>query len=247
MSQFDNTPIMSEPAGAPNPTSGVPGPAGWVQTWIKAISQPNEQTFIDISESPYAQSKTAYLWIFIATTLTYLVSGIIQAVIAGMGIGGQNGMGAALGGSLVAVVCLSPIVGALSVLFFALGVAIIQWIAKLFGGAGTYNKLTYAVASFSVPISLVSMFLIPFSSVPYLNICTGLISIGVSFYSLFLEITAVKAVNRFGWGQAIGSVVIPFVAILVVCGCVVGIGIAILGPMIGDIFNQINQSLQGIQ
>ncbi|GAB4540005.1 MAG: hypothetical protein Fur002_05980 [Anaerolineales bacterium] len=58
MSQFDNTPIMSDPTGAPNPTGAVPGPAGWIQIWIKAVSQPNEQTFIDVTESPEAQPKT---------------------------------------------------------------------------------------------------------------------------------------------------------------------------------------------
>jgi len=238
MSQFDNNPIM------PSSPSGSSGPAGWIPVWIKAVSQPNEQTFIDISESPDAKPNTAYLWIFIVGTLSTIVSGIIQTIIRAIGIGGHSNAGAMLGSSLVSVICASPFAGAFSVLFFALGVAIIQWIAKLFGGTGTYDKLVYAVASISVPISLASMFLVPFNAVPYLNICTGLVSVGLAFYSLFLEITAVKAVNRFGWGQAVGSVLIPVLVIgVVVCICVFGV-MMIMGPLIGNVFNQINQSLQ---
>ena len=87
------------------------------------------------------------------------------------------------------------------------------------------------------------MFLVPFNAVPYLNICTGLISLGLGLYALFLQITAVKAVNRFGWGQAAGSVLIPGLVILFFCGCIVIGGLMVMGPVIGDVFEQINQSL----
>jgi hypothetical protein len=72
MNQFDNTPMMN---------NGAPGTSGWIQTWIKAISQPNEQTFIDISESPDAQPKTAYIWVFIAGTVVYFISAVVQSII----------------------------------------------------------------------------------------------------------------------------------------------------------------------
>lgn len=242
MSQIDNTPIMP-------PSSGAPGPAGWLPVWIKAVSQPNEQTFIDITEHPDALPKTAYLWIFIVGTLSMIVNGLVQAVLTAIGLNGQSGveeMGAIVGGSLIGVLCASPFLGGLSVLFFALGVAIVQWVAKLFGGTGTYDKLVYAFAAITVPFTLVSMLLVPFSAVPYLNICTGLLSIGFGFYSLFLQITAVKAINRFGWGQAAGTVLLPGVVVIVVCGCIVIGGLMLMGPAIGDIFSGINQSLQSV-
>lgn len=240
MNEFDNTPITP-------PSPGASGPAGWFPVWIKVVTQPNEQTFIDITEHPDASPKTAYIWIFIAGTLTVIVSGILQAILAATGLGGQSGFegaGAAVGGSLIGTICISPFAGAFLVLFFALGVAIIQWIAKLFGGTGTYDKLVYAFAAIYLPFSLVSMLLVPFNVVPYLNICTSLFSTALGFYSLFLQITAVKAVNRFGWGQAAGSVLLPVLVILVVCGCIAFIGMLLMGPMIGSVFSEINQSLQ---
>ena len=243
MSQFDNTPIMP-------PSSGAPGPAGWIPVWIKAVTQPNEQTFIDITRHPDALPKTAYIWIFVAGTLSTIVTGLIQTVLVAAGLNGQSGLegaGAAVGGSLIGVICISPFAGALSVLFFALGVAIIQWIAKLFGGTGTYDKLVYAIAAISVPFTLVSMLLVPLNVVPYLNICTGFLSAGLGFYALFLQITAVKAVNRFGWGQAAGSMLLPGVVFLVVCSSVMFIVLMLLGPVLGDIFKDINDINQNLQ
>jgi hypothetical protein len=234
-----------------------PGPAGWLPVWIKAVTQPNEQTFINISEHPDAISKTAFIWIFIAGTVTTLVSGLIQALLLAVGVapqtypgmeqfpgGGADMMPFVAGSSLVSTICAAPIAGVLSVIFFAIGVAIIQWIAKMFGGAGTFDKLAYAIAAISVPVSLVSMVLTPLNIVPYLNICTGLLSFGIAIYALYLQVLAVKAVNRFGWGAAIGSVFIPGLVIIFVCGCLVIGGLMLMGPAIGEVFSEINQSLQ---
>ncbi len=76
-----NTPIMES----------KPGPAGWLPVWIKAVSQPNEQTFVDITEHPDAQPKTAYIWIFIVGTLSAIINGIVQAILVAVGVGGQSG------------------------------------------------------------------------------------------------------------------------------------------------------------
>jgi hypothetical protein len=225
----------------------TPGASGWLPIWIKAVTKPNEQTFIEIASSPEASSKTAFIWVFIAGTLSGLVSGLVQAALSLMGVQSQGyGQFAAdrgVGASFGIAVCGAPVAGLLAVLFFAIGVAIMQWVAKLFGGTGTFEKLAYAVAAISVPVSLVTMFLTPLSAVPYLGICIGVLSFGIGLYALFLQITAVKAVNGFGWGPAIGSVLLPGIVIALVCGCIVGVGAAILGPRIAEIFRGINQGL----
>ena len=225
----------------------TPGPGRWFQVWIKAVSHPNEQTFIDISESSDAQPKIAYIWVFIAGTLTYLISAVVQVIVVAMGYGTDiYGVGSFIESSLLIFICLSPVIGAIVVLFFSLGTAIIQWVARLFGGTGTYDKLVYTVAAIYMPISLVTMLLLPFNAIPVLNIGTGLLSIGVSFYYLFLQITAVKAVNRFGWGKAAGSVLLPGLVVSFVCACIVIGGLMLMGPIIGNVFSTINQSLQGV-
>jgi hypothetical protein len=92
---------------------------------------------------------------------------------------------------------------------------------------------------------LVSGLLASLNSIPYVAICSSVLVIGISLYSLYLEIVAVKAVNGFDWGKAVGSVLIPFFAILFVCGCLVIGSLMLLGPVIGDVFSTINQSLGG--
>jgi hypothetical protein len=252
MSQFDNTPIMP-------PSSEVPGPAGWFQVWIKAVTQPNEQTFIDITEHPDASAKTAYIWIFIAGTISGIIQAIATTIRMAIGAGSQfqipgmeqylpqtTGGGGSIGISLIVGLCASPLIGLFSVIFFALFVAIIQWIAKLFSGTGTYEKLLYAFAAITVPFTIVSSIFVLFSAIPFVGICTGLISLGLSIYVLVLEVMAVKAVNRFGWGQAAGSLFLPGCVVFIICACMVFGSLMLLGPVIRNVFNGINQSLQSV-
>jgi hypothetical protein len=251
MSQFDNTPIM--PA-----SSGNSGPAGWLPIWIKAVTQPSEQTFVDITESPDASAKTAYIWVFIAGTLSAVIQAFATAIRTATGVASQipqipglekylpqstGGGGAGFGVSLVGGLCGSPFAGLLSIVFFALFVAIVQWIAKLFGGTGTYDKLLYALAAITVPFTIVSSLFVLLGVIPIVGMCFGLLSFGLGIYSLVLQVMAVKAVNRFGWGQATGSVFLPGCVVFILCACVVIGGLMLLGPMIGNVFSGINQGL----
>ena len=240
-----NAPVSTGPEAA--------GVAGWVSTWMTAITKPSEQTYAALAERPEAQTNSrAFTWVFLAGTASALISGVLQAILelAGFrsqtpGFGDVFGGGAAQNGlvSLGVAICVSPIAGAIGTLFFAIGIGIIQWVAGMFKGTGTYSQLAYTVAAISVPFSLISSILTPFSGVQYLNICTGILSLGLGLYAIALEIMAVKAVNRFGWGEAAGSVLLPFV---VICCCVsiVVFGIlTTLGPAISNTFNSIQQSL----
>lgn len=233
MSQFDNTPIM--------PSSEVPGPAGWVPVWIKAVSQPREQTFVDITEHPDAASRTAFIWVFLAGTISGIVQAILQAIytvtgtspqmpIPGLEQFTQSGSGDAstIGVTFIVTLCLSPVAGVISVIFFAIGTAIIQWIAKLFGGVGTFEKMAYAFAAITVPFSLVSAPLALLGLIPFVGLCFGILSFGLGIYALVLQVMAVKAVNRFGWGQSIASVFIPVIVVFITCACVVGASIMFL-------------------
>jgi hypothetical protein len=247
---------MNEPSNAPL-TTPAPGAAGWMPIWIKAVTQPREQTYIDITDHPDARSRTALLWIFIAGTLAAIVNGLLQALILAMGFTSQpvipgleqyglpsgSGTPGLIGTSLVTTLCASPVAGLFSVLGFAISVGLIQWVAKLFGGVGNFDKMSYAIAAISVPFTLLAMLITPFAVVPYLGICTGLISAGVGIYALVLQIMAVKGVNRFGWGAAVGSVFLPGLVIFLLCLCVVLGGLALMGPVIKDVLQQLNGTL----
>jgi hypothetical protein len=241
MNEPSNAPLSASPADA--------GIAGWVSTWMTAVTKPNEQTYAALAEHPDARTNNrAFTWVFLAGTASALISGVLQAILELAGFPSQSpswgemfGRSAAQGGmvSFGVAICASPIAGAIATLFFAIAIGIIQWIAKMFKGTGTYSQLAYTVAAISVPFSLVSAILTPFSAIQYVNICTGLLSIGLGLYALVLQVMAVKAVNKFGWGEAAGSVLLPGV-LFVCCAFAVIAGLASLGLAVSDTFNSIN-------
>ena len=246
-----------EPASSNEPImKPSPGLAGWMPVWIRAISKPSEQTFIEISDHPAARSSTAFIWVFLAGTVSAIISGLLSAILMAAGVattpvipgleqftGPATADGGSIVTSLVTSLCASPVAGIISVIVFAIGVGILQWIARLLGGVGTFDQLAYALAAISVPITLVSALFTGLAAVPYLGICTGLVSLGVAVYGFVLEVMAVKGVNRFSWGKAIGTVLIPVAVVLVLCLCVIVVAGVALGPAISDLFNQINQGI----
>jgi hypothetical protein len=202
----------------------------WIAVWIKTFSQPKNQTFIDISGSPDAQPSSAYLWIFLAGFLFITSSGISYALSAS-----QINLGIR---ALITLICAALLIGGALVLSFALSVAIKQWIAKLLGGTGTYPKLAYAFGAIYAPFALVSSVFVLLGALPSVGRGAGAM-IGLFFlYAIFLQITAVKAINHFGWGAAAVSVLIPFAAVLLFCGFIVPIGIAAIEPVARSLFPQ---------
>jgi hypothetical protein len=107
------------------------------------------------------------------------------------------------------MICLVPATAAAGVLGFALVTGITQLVAKILGGSGTYSKLAYATAAYSAPLSLLTTAL---GAIPYVGYVTTPLG---WIYGLVLNVIAVKAVNKFGWGKAI----VPS-AVLVVVGLI---------------------------
>ncbi len=231
MTESSNTPIFDSTPAAPEP---------FYKVWLKAVTKPNEQTYAEIANSSGASPTKAYLWLAISYIFTFFVSMLVFSFSSSSQYGD---FGEALGGSAIALICGAPIGAVIGLLIYALEVAIVQWVAKLFKGTGSYNQLIYAFAAFTAPLTLVSGVLSAFSLIPFIGLCFSIISIGIGLYSIFLMITAVKGVNKFGWGEAAGSVLLPGLVLVFVCGCLtIGI-LMLLGPVIGDVFSTINQSL----
>ena len=231
---------MNEQPGTPMlpPPSGV---SAWISTWREALTSPNEQTFSRIALSPNAKSSTAFLWIFLGSLVNFFLASLVQGRLMNqlMQNSGIEGLPAGTSGGLLTAICGAPIGALIAVVFFALGVGVIQLIARMFGGSGTFEQLAYALAAIVTPFYFVSGVLTLFSAIPYLGACFGIIGFLAGLYVLFLQITAVKGVNRFGWGQAAASVLLPVFAI----ACCVAVGIfgilSVLAPEFSEIFESI--------
>ena len=230
---------MNEQTNAPMlpPPSGV---AEWFSVWRDAVTKPSEQTFARIAQSPNAKLTTALLWIFLGSLVNFFLASLVQGQVTRqmMQNFGMEGVPEA-GGGLIAAICGAPIAALISTVLTVLMIGVVQLIAKMFGGRGTFEQLTYAIAAILAPFSLISGVLTLLTAIPYAGACFGIVGLAVGLYSLVLEIMAVKGANQFGWGQAIASLLLP--VFVLVCCLTVGI-VAILqalGPKISDMFQSL--------
>ena len=238
MSEQMNTPMLPPPSGV----------AEWFSVWRDAVTKPSEQTFSRIALSPNAKITTALLWVFLGSLVNIFVASLvpnqaIRQLMQNSNFGNGQGLPSAVGGGLVSAICGAPIGAVISIVTFAIVVGIVQLIAKMFGGRGTFDQLAYAIAAIVTPFYLLSTVLTLFGAIPFVGACFGIIGLFAGLYVLVLEVMAVKGVNQFGWGQAIVSLLLPFF-VLVCCIAVGVIGVLqALGPRINEIFNSIQQSL----
>lgn len=232
---------MSEPMNAPM----LPEPAGvsaWLSTWREAVTKPSDQTFARIALSPQAKSTTAFLWIFLGSLLNFFLVSLVQGamfrqIFQNSDFGVDQFRGA--GGGLITAICGAPIAAIFSIIAFAIFVGVVQLVARLFGGRGTFDQLAYAIAAILTPFYLVSGALALLGAIPFVGLCFGLVSLLAALYVIALEVMAVKGVNQFGWGEALGSYFLPFLA--VACCAALGIFgmVQLLGPRLSEIFNSI--------
>lgn len=239
---------MNDPVNAPMlpPRSGA---SEWLSVWRDAITRPSDQTFARIAQSPNARSTTAFLWIFIGSLLSSLLTipaqgAMMRQIMQNSGLGDQGLLNSA-GGGLTTVICGAPIAAIISVVLFAIVVGVVQLLAKMFGGRGTFDQLAYSIAAIVTPFYLVSGVLGLLSAIPYAGACFGILSFVLGLYVLVLEVMAVKGVNQFGWGQAIASMLLPVFAI----ACCIFVAVAgmfsVLAPQLQDIFNSITTPVPG--
>ncbi len=183
----------------------------------------------------------------------YLVQFFLSSLVEGQatrrlmeqfGNGGASEFASGVGGRLIVIVCGAPIVAVIATILFAIGVLIVQWLAKMFGGRGTADQLAYTLAAFLAPFSIVTGVLSLMGAIPFVGLCLGPALILISLYVLVLEVIAVKGVNQFGWGAAIGSLFIPGLVVGLLCGCLALIGSLALGTALRDAFQQIQQRMQ---
>jgi Flp pilus assembly pilin Flp len=236
MNEDMNTPMSPEPAGF----------SSWLSTWMEAVTKPNEQTYVKIANSPNAKMSTAFLWVFIGSLINVFVVSLMQGAIMGRMMQNYNVDGFSVEGAgmgIVSAICGAPIGAIVSVVFFAMFTGVVQWVAKLFGGTGTFEQLAYVFAAITVPFTLISSVLTLFGAIPYVGACFGLLGFAAAIYVLVLELMAVKGVNQFGWGPAAGALFLPGIVIFCCVAVVVFGAISLLAPAISDTFNQINQGL----
>jgi hypothetical protein len=230
--------LPSEPAQEVAPDSVF-------QIWTRALTKPSEHTYAALASSPRARATTAYLWMFVASLIQFLLSSLMQRqMINNLRLYGFDVSWLAprggVGMLLISLICVAPILAALSTLVFAVMVAIMQWLARMFGGTGTNDQLAYAMAAIAAPLTILSGILSLLGAIPYAGFCFGLIGFLVGIYILVLQLLAIKGVNHIGWGGALGAYFIPALVLGFICACLTGVSLAALIP----VFRQTVPNLQ---
>lgn len=218
------------------------------QIMLDAVTKPTLENYERIAQSPNATIANGALWLFLAVLVGSLVGGLIGLPFQGFGISDQLGplmqelppearellrSTGGVGGGFFGVICGAPVGAVMGLLFYFIGVGIQHWIARLFGGTGAFDKFFFTQASYGAPVALVSGIL---SNIPLLNCVTFFISL----YSIFLNFLSIRAVHRLDSGKAILVILVPGIVLCVLLGCCLILGLAVLGPVISEVFSQLN-------
>jgi hypothetical protein len=228
---------MQEEISSPNHYS----PLGAVETWVKALTQPNEGAYREIVNDPGASVGKAVLWLLGFGFVGGLLSGIIQAITGSSYLDQisqftQYGdipfeVPARTGGAFMSIVGSAfggLIGGVLGALIYA---ALVMLVARALGGTGTFEKLFYGFTAYGAPLGMVTSVI---GAIPFIG-CLGL---PLAIYGLVLNVIANKAANDFDTGKAVISSLAPALVIALLCCCVIVlisiVGGAMLAPIFGD-------------
>lgn len=205
MSDFEDGNAMTTETGS----DAIPSEYGtytWFESWKMALTRPNEETFRSLADDPNGSLGRALIWIAITSAVSFLITTTVQLLFSSLLAGPsvfealEQEVGLLLPGGLMIAgvfVCGLPMVALFSAIGILIYSGLVQFTASAFGGEGTFAEMTYALAAFTAPITLLSAVI---GGIPLVNCLT----IPLVIYNLMLTLLAVKSVNRISWGKTIG-------------------------------------------
>ncbi len=152
----------------------------WYKVWMDALFRPSLAVYETFLQDIHATPKRAYIWL--------IISGLINGVITAFIQPPQR--------RSIVIVVGAPLHAIAAVLLIIMMAGLIQLLAQVLGGTGTYSKLVYALGTFNAPTTIISSLLL---LIPY-----GLwINAAFGVYWAILSAIAVKVVHHFEWRKAI--------------------------------------------
>jgi tetratricopeptide (TPR) repeat protein len=226
---------QEEASSVPAETALPPGERlSWGQAWIRVLTQPSVETFEALLRDPQASAKRAYTWVFFGALIGNLLSWCGVILVNRGNVDALNAASEYWGGSLLCAPPQALMVGLGAILGLAIRAGITHWIACALGGTGKFSRLAYASAAYIAPLAILTGLV---SGIPYV----GFLVFPFALSEIVLNVIAVKAVHRFGWWKAIGASLLP--AMLLMIPVTVIAILLLLGPVIGDIFSNIVESV----
>jgi hypothetical protein len=211
-------------------------PLSWWESWTSAIFKPSVATFERIANDPQASILRAGLWVFFGALIGMFISVPLSLAFNPDLVNKLQQLTGEIGSALTATVGLMLCVVPLSAIFSVVGMiisgALIQLVARLLGGQGTLEGTLNGLAAITAPLTPVSALL---GTIPVVG---GCLALPLSLYILVLNVMAVKASNRFGWGAAVAAVLLPGLVIGGLCCCVAFALASAIGVALPELLNQ---------
>jgi hypothetical protein len=193
--------------------------------WLKALTNPREETFQGELDSPRATLTNALIWMFLAGVVVSLLSFLVSLTSLNSAATMEQMLRdnpnippemAAQFASMMPMMMMGT--GSffsiiLAPLFFLIGVGIYYLLAMLVGGKGDFGRYAYLLASFQAPLAITRS-LITF--IPVLGPC---LAIAVGFYEIFLAYLATKVAFNLSSGRALVVVLTPVIVIMLAFAC----------------------------
>ena len=215
-------------------------PRKWYEIWWDVWLHPGIAPFQTILNEPNHEMTRGFIWVAVTSFIVTLVSSLFSALVM------RNLAADAFGGTMFenyATYTLSAICGViLSPIFAIIGVAIsagiYHWVAKLFHGKGNWTDLVFCLSAVTAPGTLVGgvigIFSLLFFQNPLLIFLPVFMALAFAVYMIILNVNAIRAAEDVGTWEAIGTIFIPTIIIVVLVTCC---SLVALVPIISSVVN----------
>jgi len=200
-------------------------PRKWYEIWWDVWIHPGITPFQTVLNEPNHEMRRGFIWIAVTSFIVTLISFLFSALVM------RNLMPDAFGSTMFenyATYTLSSICGViLSPIFAIIGISvsagIYHWVAKLFHGKGNWTDLVFCLSAVTAPATLVGgvigLFSLLFFQNPVILFLPVLISLLFAVYIIVLNVNAIRAVEDVGTWQAISTIFLPTIIVLVLVTC----------------------------
>jgi hypothetical protein len=189
--------------------------SSWLSICFKAFIKPDPQFYAEIIKFRPFSTFPVYTFLFVSGLLIIISDSIYKVII--------NALDKTPLPILDAIILFtfSPMFGSfVFIIVYIMLIAMVQFTAKLLGGAGSFNLSFNALAIVTVPYMILYSGITIFVAFPPIRIFSLIAGILIGLYYMALSIVMLKAANRYSWWKAIGSIIIPSFVLTIIWVCV---------------------------
>lgn len=201
-----------------------------IEVWQRVLLSPNEETYREELDRPYANMSTAVIWLFAAGLISVLVWILIflildpfsQSLDFAAEIWTQLGLSEAETAEMVAQMEeTTPVTMLFMLCSFLFGIPLITiiwsgllWVmAKILDGSGSFEKQTFLISAIVTPLIILGMI---FYIIPFIGF---VLIIAFNLYIIYLTFFAMRAVHGLSGGRVTTAVLTPLAGLFLFLCC----------------------------